>query len=133
MHFASIRIITTDVRRLAGFYELVTGLTATWRTDDFAELATSRGTLAFAHERTVKALGEDAVRAGQNRSVIVELRDDDVDATFARARAHLTDVVQPPTTMPWGNRSALVRDPDGNLLNLFTPVSDAAKERAREK
>lgn len=29
------------------------------------------------------------------------------------------DVVLAPTTMPWGNRSALVRDPDGNVVNLF--------------
>ncbi len=25
--------------------------------------------------------------------------------------------------MPWGNRSLLFRDPDGTLVNLFTPVS----------
>ena len=31
--------------------------------------------------------------------------------------------------MPWGNRSILFRDPDGNLVNLFTPVTDAATER----
>jgi hypothetical protein len=28
-----------------------------------------------------------------------------------------------PTTMPWGNRSLLFRDPDGNLVNLFTRPS----------
>ena len=42
----------------------------------------------------------------------------DVDATCQ----HLADVlrsalVQAPTTMPWGNRSLLIRDPDGNLVN----------------
>ena len=26
--------------------------------------------------------------------------------------------------MPWGNRSILFRDPDGNLVNFFTPVTD---------
>ena len=36
------------------------------------------------------------------------------------------DWVQEPTTMPWGNRSILFRDPDGNLVNLFTPVSEEA-------
>lgn len=131
MHFASIRIVTSDVRRLADFYARLTGLTPTWHTDDFAELVTSRGTIALAHARTLKALGEGVVTPAQNRSVIVELLDDDVDATFARAQ--LADVLQPPTTMPWGNRSLLVRDPDGNLLNCFTPVSDAAKQRARVK
>ncbi|MDX8539516.1 hypothetical protein RFM23_18010 [Mesorhizobium abyssinicae] len=34
--------------------------------------------------------------------------------------------MQTPTTMPWGNRSLLLRDPDGNLVNLFTPVSAEA-------
>jgi len=28
--------------------------------------------------------------------------------------------VLPPSTMPWGNRSTLFRDPDGNLVNLFS-------------
>ena len=28
--------------------------------------------------------------------------------------------------MPWGNRSLLFRDPDGNLVNFFTPVTPAA-------
>ena len=28
--------------------------------------------------------------------------------------------------MPWGNRSLLLRDPDGTLANLFEPVTDAA-------
>jgi hypothetical protein len=31
--------------------------------------------------------------------------------------------------MPWGNRSILFRDPDGNLVNLFTPVTEEAIER----
>jgi hypothetical protein len=35
-------------------------------------------------------------------------------------------VVLPPTDMPWGNRSALLRDPDGNLVNLFAPIPGAA-------
>ena len=37
--------------------------------------------------------------------------------------------VTPPTTMPWGNRALLFRDPDGNLVNLFTPVSDEARAK----
>ncbi len=33
--------------------------------------------------------------------------------------------------MPWGNRSLLFRDPEGNLINLFAPVTEAAKQRFR--
>jgi hypothetical protein len=32
-----------------------------------------------------------------------------------------------PTTMPWGNLALLFRDPDGNLVNLFAPVTKEAR------
>jgi hypothetical protein len=31
--------------------------------------------------------------------------------------------------MPWGNRSILFRDPDGNLVNLFRTVTEEAHMR----
>jgi hypothetical protein len=34
--------------------------------------------------------------------------------------------------LQWGNRSILFRDPDGNLVNLFTPVTDGTIRRATE-
>jgi hypothetical protein len=36
INFVSIRIITGDIKRLVGFYERATGVTATWSTEDFA-------------------------------------------------------------------------------------------------
>jgi len=30
------------------------------------------------------------------------------------------NIVMPTTLMPWGNRSLLLRDPDGNLVNIFS-------------
>jgi predicted enzyme related to lactoylglutathione lyase len=41
----------------------------------------------------------------------------------------LDEVVTKPTTMPWGNRALIFRDPDGNLVNLFTPITDAARAK----
>ena len=38
MDFVSIRVITDDVARLAGFYQKATGVEPTWYTEDFAEL-----------------------------------------------------------------------------------------------
>ncbi len=43
---------------------------------------------------------------------------DDVDAEYERLAGLGIEVVKPPTTQPWGVRSAWFRDPDGNLLNL---------------
>jgi uncharacterized glyoxalase superfamily protein PhnB len=76
--------------------------------------------------------GSGAARAADNHSVIIEFRVEDVDQAYARlgdATSDVVDVVQEPKTMPWGNRSLLFRDPDGNLVNFFTPVSAEAIKR----
>ncbi len=120
---ASIRIITADIRRLVQFYETVTGVDAMWATDEFAELRWPAFTLAIGSTATLALFGGNVAQAAANRSVIVEFLVDDVDTDYARilAAAPVVTVAQPPTTMPWGNRSLLLRDPDGNLVNLFTP------------
>jgi predicted enzyme related to lactoylglutathione lyase len=126
MNFVSIRIITGDVSRLVEFYERVTGLKAVRYTEDFAELATPAGTLAISGERTVALFGAGSAEPAANRSCIIEFRVDDVDKAYERIESAVGSFVQTPTTMPWGNRSLLFRDPDGNLVNFFTPVSAEA-------
>ncbi|MEV6609062.1 VOC family protein [Kutzneria sp. NPDC051319] len=122
----SSRLITDDVARLVAFYERVTGVPAAWATPDFAELATPAGTLAIGSTRTVALFGAGSAVPAANRSAIIEFLVDDVDAEYDRIRQVDTCVVAEPTTMPWGNRSLLVRDPDDNLVNLFTPVTPEA-------
>lgn len=65
--------------------------------------------------------------------MIVEFQVDDVDAEYARVEPFVTDWVEEPTTMPWGNRSILFRDSDGNLVNLYTPITDEAIERFKDR
>jgi predicted enzyme related to lactoylglutathione lyase len=126
MNFVSIRLITDDIKRLVAFYERATGLTATWYTDDFAEIVTAPGTLAISTTRPLALFGTDIARPASNRSVIIEFRVADVDERHRALTGSPTSVVQEPTTMPWGNRSLLFRDPDGNLVNFFTPVTPEA-------
>ena len=120
MNLASIRIITDDVDRLARFYEAVTGTVAIRPAPVFAEVRTTTGTLAIASTATVAMLGHRAPKPGPDHSMIIEFLVDDVDAEFARLRPGLDEIVLEPTTMPWGNRSTLFRDPDGHLVNLFS-------------
>ncbi|MFF1633496.1 VOC family protein [Leifsonia sp. NPDC058248] len=120
MDLASIRIITHDVDRLVRFYEAVMGALAARLAPVFAEFRTATGTIAIASTVTVAMLGDDAPKPGSNDTIIVEFLVTDVDAEFARLQDVLEDIVLEPTTMPWGNRSTLFRDPDGNLVNLFS-------------
>ncbi|MEU9383959.1 VOC family protein [Streptomyces sp. NPDC048279] len=129
MDFVSIRIITGDVARLVEFYERATGVRATWATEDFAELTTAGATLAIAGTRTVPLFAPGSARPADNHSVITEFLVDDVDRVHRDLTAFVADFVSEPTTMPWGNRSLLFRDPDGNLVNFFTPVTPAAREK----
>jgi predicted enzyme related to lactoylglutathione lyase len=128
MNLISIRIITADVERLVKFYEQVTGVIASRYTDDFAELRTPVATLAIGSTKTLQFFGGDEVaKAAQNRTAIIEFMVKDVDAEYqALANIIHNSILQKPTTMPWGNRSLLFRDPDGNLINFFTPVTQEA-------
>ncbi|MCT2589513.1 VOC family protein [Streptomyces sp. N2-109] len=126
MDFVSIRIITSDVARLVEFYEKATGVQASWATEDFAELVTHSAGLAIASTRTVPLFAPGAARPADNHSVIIEFLVDDVDRVHGNLTGFVTDFVNEPTLMPWGNRSLLFRDPDGNLVNFFTPVTPTA-------
>ena len=128
MNLVSVRIITENVAQLAHFYETVTGLTATHYTEDFAELKTPMATLAIGSTRTLQLFGGGEVaQAAQNRTVIIEFMVSDVDAVYQSQQTLIDNTrVQKPTTMPWGNRSLLFRDPDGNLVNFFTPATPEA-------
>lgn len=130
MNLVSIRIITADVKRLTHFYEQITGIPVTIYTEEFGELKTPACTLAIGSTRTLQVFGGEVARSADNHIAIIEFRVDDVDAEYRKLADVIGDsLVQEPTTIPWGNRSLLFRDPDGSLVNFFTPVSaDAIKK-----
>ncbi|WP_412162423.1 VOC family protein [Curtobacterium flaccumfaciens] len=119
MSFASVRIITDDLEGMVAFYERITRQPAERPAPVFAQFSGTGGTLAVASTATVAMLG-GALTPATNRSVLIEFEVADVDGDFAGLQLGSDDVVLEPTTMPWGNRSALVRDPDGNVVNLFS-------------
>lgn len=122
MHLAATRLITDDVDALVTFYEQATGITAVRLHPLFAEIRTASGTLAIASSRTVPAMGDGVAEAGANRSAILDFRVEDVDATHRALQDIVPSFVSSPSDMPWGNRSLLVRDPDGTLVNFFAPL-----------
>jgi uncharacterized glyoxalase superfamily protein PhnB len=128
MKFASTRLVAADIKAMVGFYELVTGKRAEWLAPVFAEIVTPSATLAIGSVETVALFKEGSAEPGANRTAILEFRVDDVEAEFARLKDKV-EVVQAPKMMPWGNRAAQFRDPEGTLVGLYTPVTDAAKAR----
>jgi len=132
MDFASIRMITDDLEPVVQFYEQLTGVPAARLAPVFAELHLPSCTIAFGHAQTAQ-LFKNAARPADNHTVIIKFRVDDVDKEYDRLKTLVTEWVLEPTTMPWGNRSILFRDPDGNLVNLFTPVTEQAINRSSSR
>lgn len=120
MKFASVRVVTRHIEGLVEFYQKLSGLEAARPADGFAEIQFEGAVLAISSEHLIKLFNACAATAAANRSAILEFEVEDVDAVFERMNALGTDIVMPATLMPWGNRSLLLRDPDGNLINVFS-------------
>lgn len=126
MKLTSIRLIANDIQQSVRFYEETLGLTAQWFTPDFAELSTSSITLAIGSTRTMQMFSDSPIIFGNMAPIIIEFLVGNVDHEYIRIKNSASKIIQEPTTMPWGNRSLLFCDPDGNMLNFFTPLSPEA-------
>jgi catechol 2,3-dioxygenase-like lactoylglutathione lyase family enzyme len=115
-------VITKDVKRLVGFYEPVLELKAKWSGEDYAEFATGVGVLAIFSASAQEKYIPGSAEAAKNRTIVLEFEVRDVDAEFRRLKDLVKTWVKPPTTQPWGTRSAYFRDPDGNLINFYSRV-----------
>ena len=109
-------------------YEQVTGVPAV-RPRLSSRAAPAVVHLCLGHAQTAQ-LFKNAARPADNHTVIIEFQVDDVDKEYERLKPLVSEWVLEPTTMPWGNRSMLFRDPDGNLVNLFAPVTEEAIKRS---
>jgi catechol 2,3-dioxygenase-like lactoylglutathione lyase family enzyme len=127
MKLAFSRIVTQDVAALVRFYREITAITPVVVANDYAEFPNSGATLAISSQRTMDLYGAGATAPASNRSAILDFQVDDVDAERARLAETIREFVLEPTNQPWGNRSMLFRDPDGNLINFFTPLRPAGK------
>ncbi|MGE0969161.1 VOC family protein [Klebsiella sp. WOUb02] len=128
MKFVSVRLIAQNIKDVVQFYELVTRSKADWLAPVFAEIVTPVAVIAIGSVETVALFKEGSAQPALNRSVILEFRVEDVDAEFNRLKEQV-EVVHPPKDLPWGNRTAQFRDPEGSLISLYTPVTEAAKTR----
>jgi len=114
-------LITNHVNQLVKFYEPILALKADRTSADYAEFRTGTGVLAIFSETAQEKYIPGSAEAASNKSVILEFQVDDVDKEYARLQSLVKTWVKPPTTQPWGTRSLYFRDPDGNLIDFYTP------------
>ena len=118
-------VLTHHIERLARFYRQVLQAEPEW-TGPYAEFPTEGGIFSlWSIDAYVEIAGNAAIPNVVGGPVMLEFNIVDADAAFGRLKAldeFNIEFIIPPTTMAWGNRSIYFRDPDGNLLNLFSQV-----------
>jgi uncharacterized glyoxalase superfamily protein PhnB len=119
MNLHATSLVTDDLPRMRSFYEQVLRVTPNGN-PIYCEFDTPSGTLALIDARVHPARSE--VTAASNRSVEITLTVADVDAEYERLRGVVKEWIQPPTERFYEWRTAILRDPDGNLVTLGTPA-----------
>jgi catechol 2,3-dioxygenase-like lactoylglutathione lyase family enzyme len=129
MKLAQIRIVTDDVPALTRFYQDVTGMTPNGDSR-YVEFQTPTLALAISSVRMINQHSGGTAVPAANRTVILDFEVEDVDAERVRLASLIREFVLEPADRPWGNRSLMFRDPDGNLINFYSPIKAAARASA---
>lgn len=120
-----VRLLVSDLAAVTDFYRDALGLRTRLEVGGvYAELEADDGGILgiYARERMVEALDGAPLGSGPvTDCAVVVIGVDDVDETIDRLEG--VEVVAPPTDRPdWFLRTAHVRDPDGNLVEVNAPL-----------
>ena len=120
MDLVTARIVTATVESLTGFYGALLEID-TVANDYYVEVPTGTATLAVCRRRFTEAdgCGTQPTLSPEDR-VILDFEVADADAQHDRVDRLGVDWIMRPTTQPWGARSMMFRDPDGNVVNVFS-------------
>jgi len=122
-------LYVTDVKRSVEFWERAFGLERKFIDDggQYGELQTGGDAhLGFVAQKYIRDTLPGGIRAPQNDEAPpafeVALITPDPAVAFERAVKAGAHKVMAPTKKPWGQTVAYVRDCDGNLVELCTPM-----------
>jgi lactoylglutathione lyase len=126
MKFGYCILYVPDVPAALAFYERAFGLSRQFlhESNSYGELATGITRLAFAAESLAATHGDyrPSRLTEAPPAMEVALVTDDVAAAFERAVAAGAKPHAKPEQKPWGQTVGYVRDPNGFLIELCTPL-----------
>ena len=129
MRLDNVRLLVDDFDECFRFYRDTMALKVTWGREGggYASFDAGEGSRLsiFPRREMAEAIGPSGLATdgrGQDRSVLV-FGVDDLDSTLARLRSRGVKLTaEPADHRDWGIRTAHIRDPDGNLIELNSPL-----------
>lgn len=128
MHFAYTIIYVEDVLSTVKFYEQALSCECSFIHDSkqYAELNTGDTKLAFAHESMARNNGVEIRmnrKHDQPAGIEIAFAVEDVQAAYQQAVDFGAIEVQVPSLKPWGQTVAYVRDLNGILIEICSPIT----------
>jgi lactoylglutathione lyase len=124
---ALVNLYTRDIEAGLRFYRDLIGFEETFRTPtegtpEHVELQLNGFTIGLGTVEAAKRVhGVDATPGSP--AMVLVLWTEDVDASYAELVAAGAPAIQPPHNSGNNNRNALLRDPDGNLVEIVAKLS----------
>lgn len=133
MRLNNVRLLVKDFDNCFKFYSEKVGLTVTWGKPggDYASfdigLETNKmGLSIFKTDLMAKALGNIGMQLPVNcrEKVVIVIQVDNVDKVFKRLSDNGIDFINKPIDIAgWGSRVAHFRDPEDNLIEIYSELS----------
>lgn len=127
MKFRYTILYVPSVEKTLAFYEKAFGFTRAFlhESGDYGELDTGETKLAFSSLELMTSLGKHPSSGNaQSPNFEIAFETGDVAGHLARALEAGAELVQDTEHMPWGQTTAYVRDLNGYLVEICTPVGD---------
>jgi len=124
---ALITILTDDVPRLAAFYRDVLHFEVKQDMGGYVEFHNNGVRFAICARSILHEASGHASYTQAHRGQCFELafpcaEPAEVDRMYAELVAHGATPIHAPDNMPWGQRTAMFADPDGNIHELFADL-----------
>lgn len=108
MKIGEVSLSTNDVIRLSNFYKTLFEIDNDCN-DDIHQVILTEGT-----GLTVYNDGKE--RNSNSQHICLAFTVGDVDVEFERLKKLGIEIIEPPTTRPWGAKNMYFNDPDGNSI-----------------
>ena len=129
MKFSNVRLLVKDYETCFNFYTEKLGLEAVFNIEScygsFKVAEGIEGLAIFTSDLMSPAVGntDKSQPTDCREKMMVSFEVENVDETFKTLSAKGVEFINQPTDMPgWGMRVVHLRDPEENLIELFTPL-----------
>lgn len=112
MFIGEVCLETNDVIKLADFYRKILDIPSESK-DEVHQFIITEGT-------TFSIYNNGSKKNNQNENISLAFTVENVDDSFKKLLELGVEIIEPPTTRPWGARNMHFRDPDGNHIYFRT-------------